>query len=335
MSNPVKGISTAAILATLGITSFADADKLQVPSAAPPRCADAVDIPVRNSTWIGDVDAAGQVKRDPSKPVPSKAEIIAAWQRRQNSVASFQFAWTEEQCHRRGWLPNPRYPEREWLAIPALRIDRTYAVTKSLAVNGTRMRYTFELDRAEEPDGVDVVSPNGNNRGLGVRRHYSYSSSYDGQRDEIRVTSLTTSPPVAIQRVGSNVDAQNLDTRAILLAFRPLDSAMGHVLIDRAITNERRAFYRGRSTFLLEERHDPSGWKTILWIEPERDFVVSRLALYFEQHPIVDMDIDFRHDERWGWIPSGWRITEMLADGTRRLSSAASVTNYSINSLVH
>jgi hypothetical protein len=331
----MKRIAAAAIFAMLGATSFVDADKLHGTSAIASRCADAPEIPVRNSTWIGDVDAAGQVKRDLSKPVPSKAEIINAWRRRQNNVASFQFAWTEEQCHRRGWLPNPRYPEREWLAIPALRIDRTYAVTKSLTVSGNSMRYTFDLDRAEEPDGVDVVSPNGDNRGLGVRRHYSYSSSYDGQRDEIRVTSLLTSPPPAIERVGGNIDAQNLDTRAIMLAFRPLDGAMGHLLIDRAVTNERRAFYRGRSTFLLEERHDPSGWKTILWIEPERDFVVSRLALYFEQHPIVDMDIDYRQDARWGWLPSGWRIIEMLADGTRRLSSAANVTNYSINTLVH
>ena len=328
-------ISTAAILGMLVATSFVDADKLHVTSATAATafsCADAPDVPVRNHTWIGDVDAAGQVKRDLSKPVPSKAEIISAWRRRQNNVASFQFAWTEEQCHRRGWLPNPRYPEREWLAIPALRIDRTYAVTKSLTVSGNSMRYTFDLDRAEEPDGVDVVSPNGDNRGLGVRRHYSYSSSYDGSRDEIRVTSLLASPPPAIQHFGGNIDAQNLDMRAIMLALRPLDSAMGHLLIDRAITNERRAFYRGRSTFLLEERHDPSGWKTILWIEPERDFVVSRLALYFEQRPIVDMDIDYRHDARFGWIPSGWRIIEMLADGTRRLSSTANVTSYSINS---
>src|SRR5260221_5321113 len=226
----VTRIAAAAALATLGMISFVDADNLDVIPTTAPGCADAPDIPVRNSTWIGDVDAAGQVKRDLSKPVPSKAEIINAWRRRQNNVASFQFAWTEEECHRRGWLPNPRYAEREWLAIPALRIDRTYAVTKSLAVNGNSMRYTFELDRAEEPDGVDVISPNGDNRGLGVRRHYSYSSSYDGQRDEIRVTSLTTSPPPAIQHVGGNIDAQNLDTRAIMLAFRPLDSTMGHLL---------------------------------------------------------------------------------------------------------
>ena len=327
-------VSAAAIFATLGVTSFVDVDMLHITSATAARCADAPDVPVRNHTWIGDVDAAGQVKRDLSKPVPSKAEIINAWRRRQNNVSSFQFAWTEQQCHRRGWLSNPRYAEREWLAIPALRIDRTYAVTKRLTVNGNSMRYSFELDRAEEPDGVDVVSPNGDNAGLGVRRHYSYSSSYDGQRNEIRVTSLSTSPPVAIQHVGGSVDAQNLDMRAIMLTFRPLDAAMGDLLIDRAITNERRAFYRGRSTFLLEERHDPAGWKTILWIEPERDFIVSRLALYFEQRPIVDMDIDYRQDARWGWVPTGWRIIEMLADGMRRLSSAATVTNYSINNLV-
>src|SRR4029078_1487377 len=115
--------TTAAILATLGVTSFADTDKPQT-SATAPRCADAPDVPVRNHTWIGDVDAAGQIKRDPNKPVPSKAEIINAWRKRQNNVKSFQFAWTEQQCHRRGWLSNPRYAEREWLAIPALRIDR-------------------------------------------------------------------------------------------------------------------------------------------------------------------------------------------------------------------
>src|SRR6476469_4298660 len=112
---------------------------LHFTSTTAPRCADAADIPVRNHTWIGDLDAAGQVKRDLSKPVPSKAEIINAWRRRQNNVTSFQFAWTEQQCHRLGWLSNPRYAEREWLAIPALRIDRTYAVAKRLAVNGNTM----------------------------------------------------------------------------------------------------------------------------------------------------------------------------------------------------
>jgi len=106
---------------------------------------------------------------------------------------------------------------------------------------------------------------------------------------------------------------------------------MGHLLIDRAITNERRAFYRGRSTFLFEERHDPSGWKTMLWVEPERGFLVSRYAVFFEQRWMVDVDIDYTQDAQWGWIPSGWRITEMLADGSRRLVSTATVSSYSIN----
>src|SRR5690242_812203 len=84
---------------------------------------------------------------DRSRPVPARAEVIAAWRQRQSAIASFRFAWTEEQTHPTGWLPNPRYPERERLAIPALRVDRHYAVAKTLAVAGDRMRYTFELDR--------------------------------------------------------------------------------------------------------------------------------------------------------------------------------------------
>jgi hypothetical protein len=270
-------------------------------------------------------------QRDRSKPVPAKSEIITAWQKRQGTVNTFRFAWTEEQTHPKGWLSNPRYPERERSAIPGLLIDRSYVVAKTLAVAGNKMRYSFELDRREEPDGVDVVARQGGDRGLGVRRHYSYVTIFDGRIGTTRLSSFLDHPPEIITQTTANVDAQNLDTRPILMAFRPLDPIMGHRLIDRAITNLSRTFYRGKSTFLLEERHDPSGWKTLLWIEPERNFLVSRYVMSFEQRMIVDIDIDYLQDARWGWIPSGWRVTEMLSDGSRRVVSVAKVTSYSIN----
>jgi hypothetical protein len=131
-----------------------------------------------------------------------------------------------------------------------------------------------------------------------------------------------------------NVDGQNLDTRPILMASRPLDPVMGHLLMDRAVTNERRSFYRGKSIFLLEERHDPSGWKTMLYIEPERDFLISRYDIYFEQKLIVAIDIDYAQDAQWGWIPNAWRVTEMLSDGSKRLVSEAKVSSYSINQTI-
>jgi hypothetical protein len=273
----------------------------------------------------------GPARVDPSKPVPAKSDVLAAWQRRQDRMRSFQFSWTEQQTRPAGWIPNPRYPERDRLAIPGLYVDRTYTVSKSLAVDGNRMRYAFEIDRKAEPDGVDVRSPSGDTHGLGVERHYSYVSVFDGQRGEVRTTTFFDHPPPTVQAGASNVDAQNLDARVIMLALRPLDPVMGHLLVDRAITNERRRFYRGNSTFLLEERHDPLGWKTILWIEPERDFLVSRVGIAFEQKPMVDIDIDYVADATWGWIPTAWRITEMLANGSRRLVAEARVSHYSIN----
>jgi hypothetical protein len=269
--------------------------------------------------------------RDRSKPVPSKDEIIAAWRKRQSAIATFRFAWTEDQTHRASWLSNPRYPERERAAIPGLLVDRHYVVTKTLAVSDNRMRYSFTIDRKAEPDGISEIDPGGRRDGLGVRRHYSYLSVFDGQAGETRLTSLEQMPPPTSIRTTSNIDAQNLDVRPWLMAFRPLDPVMGHLLIERAITNQARTFYKGKSTFLLEERHDPMGWKTILTIEPERDFLISRYVLLFEQKAIVDMDIDYVQDARWGWVPSGWRLTEMLADGSRRLVSVAHVTSYEIN----
>jgi len=276
-------------------------------------------------------DPAGRPQLDRSKPVPARSEAIKAWQKRQDQINTFRFAWTEQQTHPRGWLPNPRYPEREWSNIPGLFIDRSYTVSKTLAVDSNKMRYSFEIDRKEEADGVEITTPQGDTKGLGVRRNYAYMSVFDGQVGKIRLSSLTGSPPPVIQQVASNVDGQNLDTRAILLAFRPLDPTMGHLLIDRAVTNQMRTFYKGRSTFLLEERHDPSGWKTMLWLEPERDFLVSRILVTFEQKGNIDIDIDYTEDPRWGWIPNGWRISELLADGSRRVVVVAKVSSYSIN----
>ena len=173
-------------------------------------------------------DEAGRLPRDYSKPVPSKAEIVNAWQKRQDAIKTARFAWTEQQTHPKGWIPNPRFPEREWLAIPGLHIHRSYSVAKTLSLDGNKMRYTLELDRKEEPDGVVVVGQGkSRDNGLGVRRYYSYVSVFDGQRGETRITSLTDSPPAATHQTMMNVDAQNLDTRPILMALRALDPAMG------------------------------------------------------------------------------------------------------------
>jgi hypothetical protein len=282
---------------------------------------------------------------DRSKPVPSKDEIVKVWQKRQDAIKTFRFAWTEQQTHPKGWLSNPRFPQREWSNIPGLSIDRSYAVPKTLTVDGAKMRYSFEIDRKEEADGVRVASNTGDNKGLGLGRHYLYVSTFDGvigkwsldtvKTPEARAGTKRTSenefPEPLNDQSTANIDAQNLDTRAILMAFRPLDPAMGHTRVDRAVTNLVRTIYEGKSTFLLEESHDPSGWKMILRIEPERDFIVRQFMIFFEQKLIAEINIDYVEDTKWGWIPSGWQISQMLDDGSTRLLSEAKVTSYNIN----
>lgn len=173
--------------------------------------------------------------------------------------------------------------------------------------------------------------PEGEPDGLGERRHFSYLSVFDGQTGTTRLTPLTGTMPPVTSRTATNVDAQTLDTRLILMAFRPLDPAMGHVLIDRAVCNLRRFFYKRRSTMILEEQRDPWGWKTLMWIEPERDFIVTSYVVSFEQRIMIDIDIDYVQDPRWGWVPSAWRVTEKLNDGTKHVLSTAKVTSYAIN----
>lgn len=308
-------IALAVVFSVIGLNPSTDAGAL--PEPTPPR---------QKPTEFGNVEL------DRSKPVPPKADVIKAWQKRQDAIKTLRFAWTEQQTYPVGWLPNPRFPERERISLPSLLIDRSYTVAKTLAVDGGRMRYSFELDRKEEPDGIRVLaSPGGRTDGLGLRRHYSYVSTSDASQGKTTMTTLMDSPPPVVRQSAANPDAQNLDTRAILFAFRPLDPVMGHLLIDRAVTNQMRSFYKGKSIFLLEEQMDPSGWKTILWVEPERDFIVTRVVVCFEARFIADIDIDHVQDSQWGWIPSGWRVTAKLADDTKRLVTEAKVTGYTIN----
>jgi hypothetical protein len=196
-----------------------------------------------------DHDASGRPLLDRSRPVPPKNEILSAWKKRQDAVRLFRFVWDEQQTHPEGWIPNPRHPEREWLAIPGLVCDRTYTVKKSVAVDGNRMRYTFELDREEEPDGIRVPAPPGVRAdGLGLRRHYRDVSVFDGTTARTRLTSLLEGPhpPVALEKL------------------------------------------------------------------------------------IADVEIDYIEDPRWGWVPSGWRVTNAIRRN-ERLVSVAKVTGFRIN----
>ena len=66
----------------------------------------------------------GTPRIDRSKPVPPKAAIVAAWRKRQDSVKTLRFAWTEEQVHVAGWMPNWRLSERDRLSLPRLLTDK-------------------------------------------------------------------------------------------------------------------------------------------------------------------------------------------------------------------
>src|SRR5687767_9522970 len=66
----------------------------------------------------------GAPRIDRSKSVPAKPAIVAAWRQRQDAVKTFRFAWTEEQVHVAGWMPNWRLSERDRLSLPRLLTDK-------------------------------------------------------------------------------------------------------------------------------------------------------------------------------------------------------------------
>lgn len=256
--------------------------------------------------------------QDDFLPAPKRSAVLRAWRKRQDAVKSARFTWTERQAHIKGWVANPRYRERERLADSLQPEDGTYDVSKTLSFDGNKMRYSYDGKRG-------TVNPK-------ILLPDYYVSVFDGETAKTYQSSgITKSLVGSIRPEKKNIDAQNLDTRPILLTFRPLDPVMGYLPIGRAFTAYRRYKYKGRSIMAVEERHDSTGWKASLWIEPERDFIVRRCLLYLHGKIVVDIEIDYNHDPKCGWVPRGWQVLQMKPDGTKWESAVAEVSSYSIN----
>lgn len=121
--------------------------------------------------------------------------------------------------------------------------------------------------------------------------------------------------------------------RPVLLAIRPLDPNLGLLGAGRAAVTAGRdnSWRRMESLMVLELPRDADGWKTSLWLDPERDFVIRRYLVVKGDLPVVEQTIDYFRDARFGWLPCRWVVNRTKPTGMLWRSAQARVTAISIN----
>jgi len=261
----------------------------------------------RRSAWTA---ASG-----PEQTGPEQAETIAAWQRRPKRDPTPSAS--------SGRRPEPIRP----VGFP-IRDIRT-ASAASCAIRGPHLCRRQKRFRGRQQDALQFrARPARKSRwrrrdtrpgwksGAGRSAAYAYASVFDGHLGTTRVTSFFDHPPPLRSRHGERRRA-DLDTRPILMAFRAARSRPGTPAHRSRSPKPAADLHIASNPLLLEERHDPPV-ETILFIEPERDFLSVATSWNSDREPLWILT-SIRPRRRVGWIPNAWRITEMLADGSKRL----------------
>ncbi len=100
---------------------------------------------------------------------------------------------------------------------------------------------------------------------------------------------------------------------------------------DRLTVTQQRELINGRESLLVIEEHDGNGAYYSIWVDPERDFVVTRLLFTVRGSVGAQYDLnDFKQIEGI-WVPMGWTVEFRNPDGSNSISQAATVTKAEVN----
>jgi hypothetical protein len=162
-----------------------------------------------------------------------------------------------------------------------------------------------------------------------------YLSTFDGNRGMRWHAGRGGGGPVGTGAILSQPvfdDALNVHLKAITLCLRPLDPNFdgGAPLSDFEIVSRDDAV-DGRSCMLLRQRADASKHNVVflLYVDPERDFVVLRWATEVDGKLWAQLDIAYAQDAVIGWVPSGWNL--FMPRGTNPERYTCTVTDYALN----
>lgn len=230
----------------------------------------------------------------PGHAQAARAAYQQAWREHQAQVDSVVVRWYVKAARRKEWMANPFHQEPGRERDRTILRERTDSIVRLLAISGNRMRHRV----------IDRHVPAGSN--------------------------LSVPDTVTSDWSEHHPSAQDLPHRPLLLAFRPLDRTMGQPRLDR-MRVARTEVFRNRPLLVLEGPVDSAGWRSTLWLETARDYIVRRLVLFQNQAPMVEQMIDYFQHPRYGYLPCRWVTLRMKVGGALWQSDEARVTSLSIN----
>jgi hypothetical protein len=250
---------------------------------------------------------------------PTKDAIAGVWRARQDRVRTARFNWNEtgliaaETKLRRPSCDQP--PE----ALPPN--DRKFKRSVMLSLNGKMLRFS-------------QIGPEWE-ASLGTLVKRLYVSTFDGETSR-RFYSGDEAVPRRFAPVGfDHPEARNHESNyymlaPVLLTYRACAPDTGGRDLAKFDIGAKKGTIDGHKCILLATAK-PSQIVEELWLDPDRDFVVLRVARSMPGKNTT-LDISYDQDPKLGWIPSAWRWVAFGPESGRIFEEhAASVTLHEFN----
>ena len=241
--------------------------------------------PAIETDHVGKVTVQGTAERaDANGPSVELAEIKKAWTQRSKDVSTSRLRWTENRIYPRGEKLSPNEPE-------PLAADLTVAWEKKLIIAGDKCRlegigkaWDFRVRQMAPFEFTAVRNENG-------RSYHNYPDKTDnlGYFSE------------------SLKGLADVTYRPALLGTNPGDPEFGRIDLADYHFVPGVTEINGQKCIKLESNDDRST-DNQLFLDPERQFVVTRSISSTGAQVMRQLDLNYKQDSRGIWYPASWQF---------------------------
>jgi hypothetical protein len=203
----------------------------------------------------------------------------------------------------------------------------------TLCVDGKRFAWAYSRhEEARIPTRTNAKAsdlPHGRR----IRRATEARLAFDGATSTHllnRFDDEDAKPFVTIESGFRKSDVQHQGDRCLFDALCPLDPQYGRFDLSKFHVAKRGGTIDGVPCVILETDVD-RGRQEDYWLDPARDYLLLREHRTLNGTDISRIDIRYRFEPTFGWIPTGFKDAFAGEGGAMMFSSIDTITDFSIN----
>jgi beta-lactamase regulating signal transducer with metallopeptidase domain len=217
----------------------------------------------------------------PQKDRATFDAIAAAWGRRQAKFKSFKFNWKRKSAD-------------------------SSTSTHALSVDGVRFATTY-LNADRKPFRFATGAKKGPGHPADTRLVFDGSTTTDLLITDIRKL-------VTIHSGLREREVQHMGDRALLDALRPLEPQLAGIDLSK-FRVAGGGGQIGEAHCVIIQTEENGGRQKSYWLDPARDYLLLREHRTANGQDRMRVDLSYRSDPRFGWVPTGWTYAFAGGDG--------------------